>query len=412
MKIVLLTPNQFDEFSNAHPLHSYYQSSNYANLMHNYNYNIYYYGFVDDDNILIGATMLLTQNLVANYKYAYAPRGFLMDYDNLELVQEVSEQFRSFLAKHRFVFLKIDPKIINNKRDKEGNIVPSPYENKLVEYLTSIGYAYFGENKFFGTLKPRWNAVLKVSGSAKTIFNKFDRSIKNKIRKAQSRGIEIIKGSNADIPIFYNFVAKKHNRKLDYYKKFAEAFGNKLEIYFAKLDSESYLQNIKVLLENEQTKNEEINSEIQNAGYTNSISTKLTNSKITSDNLLALYKNELIKASALFTKNPNGIIIGASAFIIGKNGVDLLIEGYNPKYSLFYPTFLIKWFVIEKYAKEGAILFDLNAITGYFAKENKYRGLNEMKLGFGADITEYIGEFDLIINKRMYTLYSNTKLLN
>ena len=33
-----------------------------------------------------------------------------------------------------------------------------------------------------------------------------------------------------------------------------------------------------------------------------------------------------------------------------------------------------------------------------------------MKLGFGAEVTEYIGEFDLVINKTIYNIHKKTKL--
>ena len=59
--------------------------------------------------------------------------------------------------------------------------------------------------------------------------------------------------------------------------------------------------------------------------------------------------------------------------------------------------------------KLGAIYFDLNAITGYFENNNKFKGLNEMKLGFGADVTEYIGEFDLVINKNIYNIHKKSR---
>ena len=140
------------------------------------------------------------------------------------------------------------------------------------------------------------------------------------------------------------------------------------------------------------------------------ITNKLMNTKITSDKLLDTYKKELIFASDLFAKNPSGIIIGATAIILDKNGVELLIEGQNSDYALYYPNYLTKWYIIEKYAKKGAIYFDLNAITGYFADDSKYKGLNEMKLGYGAEVTEYIGEFDLVIKENAYKLYCKSKL--
>lgn len=413
MKVVFLSKEQFDTFSNNHPLHTMYQSSMYGNLMERQGYQTNYYGFIDDNNNLIGATLILYKKLFANFKYAYAPRGFLINYDDRELIKEISDKFRLYLAEKKFVFLKIDPPVINNKRDKDGNIIPSQYANDLIPYFKSIGYSYFGENKFFGTLKPRWNAILKVTGSSSTLFNNFDRSIKNKIRKAQSRGVEVIQGNHQDIEIFYNFVAKKHYRNLKYYQDLADCYKDKFELYFAKLNTENYLKNIKLIYEEELTKNKQINNEIQtNSINGKKVTEKLTNSKITSDKLLAIYKKELISASQLFESNPQGIIIGATSIIIEKYGVELLIEGQDTAYNLFYPSFLLKWHIIEKYAKQGAIYFDLNAITGQFTDNNKFHGLNEMKLGFNADVTEYIGEFDLIIRKHLYNIYRNTRTLN
>ena len=410
MKIVKLTPEQFDNFSSNHPLHTYYQTSAYGNLMSQEGFDPHYYGFINDQNILIGASLVLVQKLFLGYKYAYAPRGYLIDYDNKDLIIDVTNKMKRFLAKNSIIFLKIDPPVVNNKRDKDGNILKSPYTNDLIPFLTKIGYDYFGDNKFFGTLKPRWNAILKVTGSSQTLFDNFDHSVKNKIRKAESRGIEILQGNHNDIEIFYKFVAKKHYRKLNYYKKFAECFGNNFELYFAKLNTEAYLNNIKLIYEKELQKNEEINKNIQEAGLKNKISNKLTNSKITSHKVLAVYKKELETASNLFAKNPQGIIISATAVIIEKYGVELVIEGQNPTYKLYYPTFLAKWYIIEKYSKLGAVYFDLNAITGYFENNNKFKGLNEMKLGFNAEVTEYIGEFDLVINRTIYLIHKKAKL--
>jgi hypothetical protein len=36
-------------------------------------------------------------------------------------------------------------------------------------------------------------------------------------------------------------------------------------------------------------------------------------------------------------------------------------------------------------------------------------GLNRFKAGFGADLVDYVGEFDLVLNPRMYWLWTNFK---
>lgn len=410
MEILRLTPQQFDNFSIEHPLHTYYQTSMYGNLMQRNGFKAFYYGFLIN-NQLVGATLILEKKLFAHFKYGYAPRGFLADYNDKQALTEITKKLKKFLSHQSYVFLKIDPPVINNLRDNDGNILPNNTQNDIIPFLKSLGYNYFGQNKFFGTLKPRWNAILNVNNQkSEKLFDNFDPSVKNKIRKAQSRGIEIIQGNHDDIKVFYNFVAKKHYRNLRYYVDFARCFGNHLEFYFAKLNTQKYLQNIKTLYEDELRKNEQINIEIGEAGIAGKITTKLTNTKLTSDKLIATYKKELITASNLFERNPQGIIISSSAYIIDKYGVTLLIEGQNPNFKLYYPTFLTKWFVIDKYTNLGASFFDLNAITGNFSNNNKFKGLNEMKLGFNAEVTEYIGEFNLVINKGLYKLHMTTNL--
>ena len=58
------------------------------------------------------------------------------------------------------------------------------------------------------------------------------------------------------------------------------------------------------------------------------------------------------------------------------------------------------------YNKRGFKYVNLGGVVGEFEAENEYSGLNEMKLGFNATITEYIGEFDMIINNVAYNLYN------
>ena len=242
-------------------------------------------------------------------------------------------------------------------------------------------------------------------------FKNFDDKTRNKIRKAQSRGVEIFEGDREkNIKLFYSFIARKQPHNLTYYKNFAESFNKNFEIYFARLNTEKYLQNIKKLYEIEVEKLENLNSEIQAKSVTNEITEKLMNEKIESDKLVATYKKELQDASKLFEKYKTGIIIGTIGIVLDRNGVEFLIDGQNPAYGLFYPLYLLKWHIIDKYAKQGAVYFDLNAITGYFGDNNKYRGLNESKLGFGADVTEYVGEFDLIIKPTLYKWYCESPL--
>ena len=63
--------------------------------------------------------------------------------------------------------------------------------------------------------------------------------------------------------------------------------------------------------------------------------------------------------------------------------------------------------MIEDYHKERLKYINLNGVTEDFTSENEFKGVNDTKLGFNTIITEYVGEFDIILNNFNYKLYIN-----
>ena len=101
MKIVTIDSSQFDSFADKHQYRNYYQTSKYGNVMSNFNYEIRYIGVMDENDTMLGASLLLLQNSVMKTKLAYAPRGILFDFtDSLkvdELVETISEKKESLV---------------------------------------------------------------------------------------------------------------------------------------------------------------------------------------------------------------------------------------------------------------------------------------------------------------------------
>ena len=167
--------------------------------------------------------------------------------------------------------------------------------------------------------------------------------------------------------------------------------------------------NSKYLYEKEEEVNDYLNNIIQNDGSRGKDMRTVLNKKMESDKILASYKKHLVVATNLLKEHPDNIVIGGAIVINHDNKLYLLIEGYNPTYGNLCPGYLTKWKIIEKYCKTNIVKFDMNAISGDFTSNNKFKGLNEAKLGYNSDAVEYIGEFNLIVNKAMYSLYRNTK---
>ena len=80
--------------------------------------------------------------------------------------------------------------------------------------------------------------------------------------------------------------------------------------------------------------------------------------------------------------------------------------GYDQKYKSYCPIPYMIYQIMEKYHKEGYNKFNLNGISGDFSKTSELIGLSKFKLGFGAHIEEYLGEFTFVINRHKTNIYN------
>ena len=166
-----------------------------------------------------------------------------------------------------------------------------------------------------------------------------------------------------------------------------------IDLYLVKLNPIKYLETSKYLYENELENNNNIMKDMINT----SLRKNLTKKKMESDKLLNVYKKDVVLATELSAKYPNGFVIGGSMIIKYNKQLQFLIDGIDEAYKSFNPNHLLKWTVIREYLNSNYYYIDLNGIVGNFEKENNpYYGLNRFKLGFNSDIEEYIGEFTLV----------------
>ena len=406
MKIVKLNSSQFDKFASSHRYRNYYQTSMYANVMNKFGYHTQYLGVVNDENKLIGATVLLYKEVFMNNKIAYAPRGILFNYENKENLVELVEKLKKVLGKQGFMYLRIDPYIPLTIRDNEGNIMNFNNKgNDIIENLKKAGFEYKGKTLFFETEKPRWEALVLLQNNLTDLFAKLDKRTRNKIRKSANSGVQIIKDDTKSVTKLHEFVSKKEKRPLSYYQKLVEMYEGNVDIYYAKLNTETFLINSRRNYEKELEYNDNLAEIIQDMTLDEKERNEYISKKMESDKLVTAYKSNLLNSTELLKSNPDGIIIGGAMVIKYDNAAYLISEGIDESYGYLNAGYLMKWQLINDYTNAGLKYLNLNAIVGEFDEENQYSGLNEAKLGYNATVTEYIGEFDIILNSFAYNWY-------
>ena len=392
MKIITLSEEEFTEFASHHKYSNYYQTVEYAKVMTQEGYDYHLLGFTNNNNDLVGAVMILSKTAFFSYKIAYAPYGFLIDFSDYDFVEELTLEFKKLLTKQKFIYFKMNPNISCSERDKDGNIISyNPEINDILEILQKNNYIHTGFNQYFENEKPRFLAVLKLTASNDKLYQNLSKQTKNKISKANRLGIEIYEGQHEDLDILYEFIKRKQKKSIKHYKNLCNAFGNDAKIYLAKINTQKFLMQSKDFYEKELDINETLNQKLQEFSRTRKNITNIINKKMESDQHLALYQKNLVYATNLFSKYPEGLTIGGCLVIQYQKKVHLIIEGFHKKYRDFNPNYLLKWELIKKFNQEGFHYFNLNGIVGEFKEKN--------------NAVEYIGEFLLITNPTIYPIY-------
>lgn len=406
MKIVKLSSSQFDRYASTHKYRNYFQTSMYANVMSRFGYQYQFIGIVNDANKLIGASLIIYKDVWMKNKIAYAPRGLLYNYENEQELEEVVDKLKKTLGKQNFMLLRIDPYIPLTIRDCDGNIMNFNNQGTtIIENLKKAGFNYKGKNLYFETEKSRWEALILLQRDVREVFGRFDKRTRNKIRRASSAGVEIEKAPTNNVNKLYQFISKKEKKPMSFFKEIINKFEDGVEIYYAKINTENFLINSRRNYEKELEYNDILANKVQDLSLDPKERESYLNKKMESDKLITAYKNSLLKSTDLLKSNPDGILIAASMIIKYDNAAYIFTEGQDDEYGYLNPLYLMKWKLINDYSEQGIKYINLNAICGEFEKKNPYSGLNEAKLGFNTAVTEYVGEFDIVLNNFAYNWY-------
>lgn len=407
MKLRELTNDEFLNFSKSYNIKSIYQTVEYALVMNKQKFDAMFIGLIDENNYIVAASLILIEKS-GHFKYAYAPRGFLIDYCNHNVLKTFTEEIKRFLGKKNIIAIKISPYIIRNTYDTKYNVVTkNNYYDNILQDLQQLGYYHLGYNEKFEALKPRYEAIIDLDIPYYMIFKNFKKSLRTKIRSAEMKGVKIYKGTEENLSYLYLQTKKKYPRDLKYFEECYNQFSksNNIEFFYAKIDTEAYLKNI----QKKYTIQEELCTDINNKIMKNTNqSNKYITQKLEADKQFDQYKKELIKATKMLRDNPEGIVVASALIIKNKNEVFLLMDGYDPNYKKMNAKHLLLWKLCERYAKSGFKKFNLNGIAGINNTPEEYKGLNEFKLNFNAHANEYIGDLELITNNALYFMYQNT----
>ena len=387
MNIVELTELQFRNYSNIHSRKNYKQSVEYATLEETRNYSKLYLGLIDDNENVYAATMILEKKLNNKLKYGYVPNGYLIDFNNIELLRIFTDKLKIYLKKLNYTHLRITPLL--NYQIFSSQFILKENNSSIINMFKSLGYTYISNTS-------RHKMVLH-SNNIESTYRNFNRSLRRNIDDCLKKGIAIYQGGKDDIENFLNLTDNK-----SYYRDMINIFNNPnnmFEFYFAKLEPETYVNNYRYLLKREQINNEKLNQKLRNPNVKKS--NNLLSRKMTSDTLITKYSNEIINGTNIYKIYPQGLILACVGIIDNRKEIIFINEGFDNNFKNIRSVSMIKWEIIKKYISRGYNTFDLGDVSISQNYTTEY--------GYNGNIVEYSNTFDLVINDMMYKLNNMMK---
>lgn len=404
-----LTKEEFNEYASKHPLNMFFQSSYWGELKSITGWKHFMVGIKNDGKIE-AATLILGKKIPIFKRYIYyAPRGFLIDYNNTELLKKFTLEVKKYLKKKKGIFIKINPYLIYQERDINGDIVENGIDNKnVVEELKKLGFIHTGFTINYGKdLEPRWISVLDLEGKTEEGLLKDMRSTTRwGINNSYKHGLKLVEIDKSRINEFKKLMEHTGERRgfIDrseaYYEKMYDAFSkdDKIKIMLVELDIDEYLYN----LNNQKQQN--LLKQVEAKNKPDSAKAKRVLKELQSQ--FESLEKRISNLEKLQKEKGNKIVVAGGLFMtFGTQVVSLFGASYR-EYMKFNGQFFLNFKMIKYALNNGYKKYNFYGITGEFNEDSEMFGLFDFKRGFNAHVEELIGEFTLITNKFFYKVYN------
>lgn len=361
-----------------------------------------HYTGVYEDGRLVATALVLERPLVAGFTYFYIPRGFTMDYSDRELLRFMTESIRAYGKKRRALYFRIDPDIKLRTVDIDGNPVDGESNEALVGYLEHLGYRHKELNYGFENEQPRFTFRIPLDGSMEEIESRYSRTTKTRIRQSHEAGVTVSEGRLDDIPEFVRLMEMTEKRQgfyshdPEFFSFFYEimAEGGLARLYFGKV-------NVPEIIAKLESDRETVKAELRELeGKTGK---KVAGRIKEAEKKLTAVEKQL---SGLADKPKTEVIVSTYLDAQYADKTWALYAANDMDYGKFFANYAVYQQQIRDAKEEGREVFDVFGTVGRPDEAGSESGLYEFKKKWGGELTEFIGEFDYILNKPVYMAYS------
>lgn len=424
-KFVEINSSEIDKFNESDRKGHIFQTSYWAELKKDWKKK-FIAGYDNDNNMVITATILLRKAPYINKYMGYIPRSFTCDYNNKKLLIEFTEYLREFAKKNNISFITIDPDI-HLKENEEALSEGTEIKN----FLKSLGYKNT-DSKNFEAIQPNFvfRLPLPTEGNKmdikKVIFKKFSSKTRYNIKVAEERGlsVEVYDKETLNEDVLDRFheimvtTGKRDNflvRHREYFKDMIDYLYPHCRLYMVKYSYENDFNRLSEKLnKQEEAKTKAINKieelKVKLDAETDEDKKSRIEKKLNDqDKRLKEAERQIEgfkkKISDIEPFKGQEIYLSGSIYLYYGNKAWYLYGASENILRDTMPNFAMQWSMICDSIDLGCDVYDFRGVSGDLNPENPLYGLYKFKKGFNGNFVEFIGEFDIVVDNGIYTLY-------
>jgi len=413
MELITLNEKEFKSFVYKHEQASFLQTIGWGKLKEHNDWKYELLGF-KKGNKTIAATMLLSKMTPIKKRMFYAPHGFILDYNNYDLLDSFVAEMKKYVKKNNGIFFKIDPYVILIERDIDGKIIENGVDNKDVyKHLRKLGFVEINGKVTEQTLQGKWIYWIDINGrNLEDVMKDMTSKTRQMIRKNEKSGVVVREGTVEEIEKFKDIMDHTSERReflsrsLSYYKNMYNALNQEgiCKIYFAEINLKSQIDKFKDE-KNSIQKEHDIKQQDFDSGKLKVNEKKFHLKQKELLNNINKIDKSIKEYEQLYEKNGDVLTLGSIMYMIHGNEVTSFIGGAYKEYMDFQPFYSIHYEMINYAISNNYRYYNFYGISGNLVENDPMYGIYLFKKGFGGQVVELMGEFDMPVNKFYYKLY-------
>ncbi len=305
----------------------------------------------------VAAAMVLKRTLTiggfaARLNVLYIPKGPSLDWTNVPLQERVLNDLQAFARRQGAIFLKMDPDVVlGTGVPCSSEAVEDPAGQALRENLHQRGWVFSQDQIQF-----RNTVLIDLDHTEDELLARMKQKTRYNIRLAQKKGLQVRRGTVADIPLLYQMYAETSVR---------DGF---------LIRGKDYYQTVWRLFDRSSELGQSLSSPF-------------------SEPLIAEVEGRPVAAISMFYFG------GQAIYLFGMS---------RDEHREKMPNYLLQWEAIRRARSLGCKIYNLWGAPDEFVESDGLWNVFRFKEGLGGYVSRTIGAWDFTSNPLLYKLYTQT----